>query len=116
MENQFLPRMIAADETWCHHFDSAIKCMSMEWQNPSSPLLLEWLPASSTVNAAMNCATLHELRKNIKIHRRGILSRGAIILHDNARPHIAVACQTLLRQFPWLSSRTSLLQSEHLAV
>ncbi|GFU00121.1 hypothetical protein NPIL_112931 [Nephila pilipes] len=37
--NQFLSRIIAADETWCHHFDPATKNMSMEERHPSSPRL-----------------------------------------------------------------------------
>ncbi|GFW99627.1 hypothetical protein TNCV_3418601 [Trichonephila clavipes] len=30
-----------------------------------------------------------------------MVSGGVIILHDNARSHVAVACQTLLRQICW---------------
>ncbi|GFY15240.1 mariner Mos1 transposase [Trichonephila clavipes] len=30
-----------------------------------------------------------------------MLSGEVIILHDNAPPHVAVACQILLRQFHW---------------
>ncbi|GFT94098.1 jerky protein [Nephila pilipes] len=36
MGNQFFSMIIAADETWCHHFDPATKSMSVEWQPPSS--------------------------------------------------------------------------------
>jgi histone-lysine N-methyltransferase SETMAR len=35
--DHFLSRIVAADETWCHHFDPATKRMSMEWRHPSSP-------------------------------------------------------------------------------
>ncbi|XP_035205820.1 uncharacterized protein LOC118180871 [Stegodyphus dumicola] len=70
--NQFLSRIIAADETWCYDFDPAIKIMSMEWRHSSfarakkartsttsgkvmltcffdvdGPLLLEWLPTDT---------------------------------------------------------------------
>ncbi|GFU57605.1 hypothetical protein TNCV_3637631 [Trichonephila clavipes] len=37
MESQFLLRIIAADETWCHHFDPATKSLSMEGWHSSSP-------------------------------------------------------------------------------
>ncbi|GFS31754.1 jerky protein [Trichonephila inaurata madagascariensis] len=37
MESQFLLRIIAADETWCHHFDSATKSLNMEGRHSSSP-------------------------------------------------------------------------------
>ncbi|GFV07995.1 hypothetical protein TNCV_1254141 [Trichonephila clavipes] len=63
------------------------------------PLLLEWLPMSTTVNPTAFCVTLHELRKDIKNFRRGMLSGGIIILKDNARMDVAVVYQTLLQHF-----------------
>ncbi|KFM71358.1 hypothetical protein X975_11169, partial [Stegodyphus mimosarum] len=63
------------------------------------PLLLEWLPTGTTVTAATYCATLQILRQTIKNLRLGILSCGVILLYDNARPHVAVQCQTVLWQF-----------------
>ena len=35
--NNFLSRIVACDETWCHFFDPATKQMSMEWRHSSSP-------------------------------------------------------------------------------
>ncbi|XP_035211856.1 histone-lysine N-methyltransferase SETMAR-like [Stegodyphus dumicola] len=91
MRNQFLSRIIAADEAWFHQFDPATKSMGMEWRHSSSshpkkartsttvgkamlmclfevdgPLLLEWLPTGTTVTAATYYATLQELIQNIK--------------------------------------------------
>ncbi|GFT56709.1 hypothetical protein NPIL_580461, partial [Nephila pilipes] len=76
MGKQFLSRIIATDEVWCHHFDRATKSR-MEWRHPSSPLpkkarsstraskvmltcffevdgpfLLKWLPTGTTVNVS----------------------------------------------------------------
>ncbi|GFT75476.1 hypothetical protein NPIL_21191 [Nephila pilipes] len=85
--NQFISRIIAADETWCHHFDPASKYMRMEWRRLSSvrskkarsstrvgkvifmcffdvdgPLLLEWLLAgwSTTVGMATGTNYWHD--------------------------------------------------------
>ena len=33
----FLSRIVACDETWCHFFDWATKQMSMEWRHSGSP-------------------------------------------------------------------------------
>ncbi|GFT59259.1 hypothetical protein TNCV_3892021 [Trichonephila clavipes] len=50
-------------------------------------------PNDSTVNAVIYCAPMHELGKNIKNRIQGILSGRVIILHDNARPHVAVGAK-----------------------
>ena len=34
--NNFLSRILACDETWCHFFDPATKQMSMEWRHSGS--------------------------------------------------------------------------------
>jgi len=112
--NNFLSRIVACDETWCHSFDPATKQMSMEWQHSGSPrpkktrssiragkvmltcffdengpLMLEWLETGGTVNANRFCDTLCKLKTAIKNCRRGLLSKGVILLQDNARPHVA---------------------------
>ncbi|GFV27057.1 hypothetical protein TNCV_4852941 [Trichonephila clavipes] len=63
---------------------------------------VSWMPPNdTTLNAATYSAPLHEQIRNIKDRRPGKLPRGVFILHDNFCPHIAVACQTLLRHFRW---------------
>jgi hypothetical protein len=47
------------------------------------------------------CATLRQLRYAIQNRRRGLLSSGVILLHDNARPHAAVRTQAMLQEFGW---------------
>jgi hypothetical protein len=40
-------------------------------------------------------ATLQKLHRAIQNKRRGMLSRGVVMIHDNAHPHTAVAKQNL---------------------
>jgi hypothetical protein len=46
-------------------------------------------------------ATLKKLRQAIRNKRRGMLSRGVVMIHDNARPHTAAATQNLITTFGW---------------
>ena len=65
-------------------------------------LLVDFLARNTTINTDAYCATLRRLRKAIQNRRRGKLSSGIVLIHDNARPHIARLTQTLLRfQFHW---------------
>lgn len=50
-------------------------------------LLVEFLSRNETINAASYCETLKNLRRAIQNKRRGKLSKGIVLLHDNARPH-----------------------------
>jgi hypothetical protein len=62
---------------------------------------MEFLPQGSTINADVYCDTLKKLRRAIQNKRCGMLSRGVVMLHDNARPHTAVATQDLIATFGW---------------
>jgi len=42
-----------------------------------------------TINADAYCETVRKLRRAIQNKRRGMLSSGIVLLHDNARPHTA---------------------------
>ena len=55
----------------------------------NGPLMLEWLETAGTVNANRFCDTLRKLKTAIKDRRRDLLSKGVILLQDNARPHVA---------------------------
>ena len=63
----------------------------------NGPLMLEWLETGGTVNANRFCDTLHKLKTAIKNRRRGMLSKGVLLLQDNARPHVAKVCKDLLQ-------------------
>jgi hypothetical protein len=62
-------------------------------------LLVEFMEKGTTINAASYCATLERLKTTIKRKRLGLLTKGVLILHDNARPHVATATQELLKCF-----------------
>ncbi|GBO16096.1 hypothetical protein AVEN_260423-1 [Araneus ventricosus] len=55
----------------------------------------------TTINSEVYCRTLKKLKKDIQNKRRGLLSSGVMLLHDNARPHIAVRSGEVLRKFKW---------------
>jgi len=47
------------------------------------------------------CETLHKLRRSIQNKQRGLLSKGVILLHDNARPHTTARTNALIKLFNW---------------
>lgn len=60
----------------------------------------------TTINAPRYTDILIQLHKNIKNRRRGRLTAGVTLLHDNARPHIAALTQSMLTT---LKSKFSLI-------
>ena len=62
---------------------------------------VEFLPKGTTINSAAYWQTLNRLHKAIKGKRRGKLSAGVILLHDNATPHTARQISELMQRFKW---------------
>ena len=118
----FLACCVTGDETWIHHFDPESKEESMMWtasgQAPpvkarrlksagkimltvfwdaAGALLLDFLPHKETVNAVYYADLLSRLREAIKEKRRGMLTRGVMLLHDNAPVHTAHNAQAALK-------------------
>jgi [histone H3]-lysine36 N-dimethyltransferase SETMAR len=111
----FLDRIVTCDETWVHHYEPETKRQSMEWKHPNSPskkkfktqpsagkvmltvfwdsqgpILEHYMEQGTTVNSARYSEMLiDELKPAIRSKRRGVLSKGVLLLHDNARPHTA---------------------------
>jgi len=52
-------------------------------------LLVEFQEHGRTVNASSYCSLLERLKTAIRTKRKGLLTQGVILLHDNARPHTA---------------------------
>ncbi|CAK9816698.1 Histone-lysine N-methyltransferase SETMAR [Anthophora quadrimaculata] len=59
------------------------------------------MPSGTTINADRHSEILKKLRRAIQNRRRGMLSKGVSILHDNARPHVARTTVDLLQHFGW---------------
>lgn len=120
----FLTRIVTGDETWVHHFSPESKRQSMEWKHPGSPvkkkfkrqpsagkvmltifwdsqgvIMEHYLERGATVNSVRYSEMLStELKPAIRTKRRGLLSSGVLLLHDNARPHTAIHTrQTLVK-------------------
>jgi len=119
--NDFLSRLVTADETWLYHYDPETKQQSMEWQHSGSPrpkkfrvqksagkvlasifwaedgiLLIDYLPKGQTINAEYCSSLLVQLKDILKEKRRGKVIKGVLFLHDNAPAHRALATQKKL--------------------
>lgn len=113
-ENAFFDRLVTMDESWVYHFDPETKEMSKQWKHTFSPppkkakvrqsagkvmlsvfwdcrgvILTDYLPAGRTITGDYYRKLLTELREKIKEKRRGMLSKGVLLLHDNAPAHSA---------------------------
>jgi len=64
-------------------------------------LLVDFMPPGSTINATAYCDTLTRLRQAIQNKRRGMLSHGMCLLHDNVWPHSMHVTTVLLQKFKW---------------
>ena len=60
--------------------------------------MLKWLPEGRTINSQYYCEVLCELRAAIKELRRGKLTAGVLLQHDNARPHTSAQTQDVIRE------------------
>lgn len=121
-----LTRIITADESWVHHYQPESKRVSMQWKHPSSPcakkfkvtpsagkvmltvfwdhqgvLLTNFQKKDDRVNSLSYCKLLVKLRSTIRRKRPGLLTRGVILLHDNARPHTALLTREKIQKFGW---------------
>ena len=87
------------DEIQANHFNSEEHVHSVLGQK--SVLLVDFLPQGSKINAGVYCDILKKLRREIQNKRRGMLSRGVVMIHGNAHPHTAGATQNLITTFGW---------------
>jgi hypothetical protein len=65
------------------------------------PLLIDWLPKGSTVNADCHNEALRVLEEHIKAKRPGTLMHIIILFRDNARPKSTRTSHEKLQQFQW---------------
>jgi transposase len=62
---------------------------------------VEFIQQGTTIASEVYCKTLKELRSTIQNKRRGMLTYGVVLLHDNSRPHTAARTSALLEHFNW---------------
>ncbi len=120
---EMLSSIVTGDETWVHHITPSTKKKSMVWKEPSSKkfktvlstnkvvcmffwnakrvIRLEYLLEGTTISAERYCEMLKNLRKVIKRKGPGLLTKGVILMHNNARSHSVNVTQELLQLFRW---------------
>ncbi|KAJ4428145.1 hypothetical protein ANN_24159 [Periplaneta americana] len=80
---------------------SVRKVMCTVFWDRKGILLIDFLPRGETMNADHYCETLRKLRRAIQNKRRGMLTAGVVLLHDNGRPHTAWRTAAVLTEFGW---------------
>jgi histone-lysine N-methyltransferase SETMAR len=81
---------------------SAGKLMLTIFRDSQGPIPETYLAHGTTVIRATYCDMLQGgLKPAIRSKRRGRLSEGILLLHDNARPHIAARTLETLRKLKW---------------
>ncbi|GBM62059.1 Mariner Mos1 transposase [Araneus ventricosus] len=80
---------------------SARKLMVTVFWDAQGILLIEFMTRGTTINSQVYCRTLKKLKRAIPNKRRGLLSSGVVLLHDNVRPHTAVGAGAVLRKLKW---------------
>lgn len=120
-EEETISRIVTCDETWIRQWDPESKQESMQWKfkgekpprkfkvRPSAGklmatvfwdvegiLMIDYLPKNTTMNADYYANLLDQLREQIKEKRRGKLSKGVLILQDNAPVHTALTARSAL--------------------
>lgn len=63
--------------------------------------MVDILPPNQTVTAQYYTELLDRLRIEIRAKRRGKLTKGIILLHDNARPHTARLTNQKINELGW---------------
>jgi histone-lysine N-methyltransferase SETMAR len=116
---------VTGDETWVQFVNAETKEQFKQWMHTHSPnkpkkfkqtLLNRKMMATvfwdrkgifcsrhqgPLIMSEVYCETLNKLRRSIQNKRRGMLTKGVVLLHDNARPHTAARTKALLQQFNW---------------
>ena len=110
---KFFDCIVTGDESWTHHYDpfsqlegkvwkrlgeqtstrqrqerSAGKMRMIIFWNKDGVLLTEYLPRGTTISGPCCASIIERLRSVIVEKRRGKVSRGVMLLHDNASIHM----------------------------
>lgn len=121
--DRFSSRLVTGDESWIHFYDPLSPREARAWKHRGSPtpkrpkaeksagkvmmsvfwdkdgvLLLDFLPRGHTLTGEYYANLMQRLREAIKSKRRGKLSRGVLLLHDNAPVHKSRVAASAIRQ------------------
>jgi histone-lysine N-methyltransferase SETMAR len=129
--DKFFERIVAGDETWVKSFEPELKQQTSLWRGssfgkgevhvpqhlkPTHPFKIMHIiffdfqgiiidhpvPSGTRVTAEYYRDFIREkLRPAIRKKRPLLLEEGPIVLHDNARPHVAEVVTTLLASYGW---------------
>ena len=109
---QFLGRIVTSDESWIYHYDPLSQSEAKVWKKPEERtptrprqqrstekvmmtvfwdedgiLLTDYLARGSTITGPYYASLIKRLRSTILEKRRGKVSHGVLLLHDNAPVH-----------------------------
>lgn len=118
-----IARIVTGDEVWVHHYDPTSKQESMEWRvkgtappkkfkvaqsagkvmatvfwDSKGILLIDYKDKGVSITGDYYANILHNLRCAIKEKRRGMLTKGVLLLHDNAPVHKARIVMAAIRK------------------
>jgi histone-lysine N-methyltransferase SETMAR len=117
---------VTGDETWVSFVNVETKEQTNQWMHTQSPnmltifkqslsarklmvtvfwdrkgvLMVEFMQQGTTMSEVY-CETRRKLRRAIQNKRRGMLTSGVMLHHDNARPHRSTRTRALLENFNW---------------
>ena len=79
------------------HLRKTMICFWWDWEG-----MVHWelLERNATVNKELYIAQLHRVNEAIRLKRPNRQSQ-TILLHDNARPHVAQVVKTALQELEW---------------
>lgn len=114
-----LSRIVTGDKTWVHHYEPESKQDSMQWYKKGTEppkkfkvsqsagklmatvfwdsegiLLIDYKDKGVSITGEYYTSILERLKETIKQKRRGKLTKGVLLLHDNApvyKSHVALA-------------------------
>jgi hypothetical protein len=64
-------------------------------------LMVEFMQQGTTITSEVYCETLKKLHRAIQNKRRGIMTSGIVLLHDNVHLYTATCIRALLEHFNW---------------
>jgi hypothetical protein len=93
----FLINIVTGNKTW-------VSFVNDFWDG-KGVLMVEFMQQGTTITSQVYCEILTKncARPAIQNRRRGMLTYGVVLLHDNARPQTSIAARTptLLEHFNW---------------